>query len=302
MSMTSVQLEDLVEHQLREAGLLQFVSREHSQYLDLEDGLLFLELVVTDGTPLNDIEKIVRRTSDQVKAQGGKLDSVVRALWWVEEVHYVGPSRSPNGGLRAAYAFEVTLLSGARRQRVTVDVSWSAVEFLRNKLGLGRFVSGSENALQRGHLTDELLGETVRTFTEHELSLGGTSYWDPIRYPQRDLNDAAMLFLVGQSTAFYELWQAVTDAFEPPLVEGFLKSLETAGVTLQDFRTVLPEFSNMLGGAFRPGSKFSTSATDLFERTDRAEQEMLKKYFFARVEHLKTESPQLADKFPRIFS
>jgi hypothetical protein len=302
MSMTSVQLEDLVEHQLREAGLFQFVSREHSQYLDLEDGLLFLELVLTDGTPLNDIEKIVRRTSDQVKAQGGKLDSVVRALWWVEEVRYIGPSRSPNGGLRAAYAFEVTLMSGARRQRVTVDVSWGAVEFLRNKLGLGKFVSGSENALQKGHLTDELLGERVRSYIEHELSLGGISYWDPIRYPQRDLNDAAMFFLVGQSTAFYELWQAVTDAFEPPLVEGFLESLETTGVTLHDFRTVLPEFSNMLGGAFRPGSKFSTSATDLFERADRAEQEMLKKYFFARVERLKTESPQLVGRFPRIFS
>jgi hypothetical protein len=301
MSITPIQVEDLVEGQLRDAGLSKFVSREYSQFLDLGDEL-FVEVVLTDGTPLNDVEKIVRRTSEEVKAQGIRLDSVVRALWEVEEVHHVGPSRSSSGGLRAASEFEVTLRSGARRQRVIVDVSWGAVEFLRQKLGLGKFVSGSGDALQKGHLSEELVGERVRGFVEHELSAGGTSYWDPILYPRLDLNEAAMLFLVGQSTAFYELWQAVTDAFEEPLVESFLKGLEDAGVTLRDFRAVLPELSNMLGGAFQPGSKFSTSATDLFERMDRPEQEMLKKYFFARVQRLKTESPELTASFPRVFS
>lgn len=301
MSMTAVQVEDLVERRLRDAGLLKFVNREHSQYLDLGDET-FVEVVLNDGSPLDDVGRIVRGTSEEVKAQGGRLDSVVRALWEVDAVLYLGPSRSSSGGLRAAYEFEVTLKSGARRQRVIVDVSWSAVEFLRHKLGLGKFVYGSDNALQKGLLSDELVGERVRSFVEHELSLGGTSYWDPILYPRRDLNEAAMLFLFGQSTAFYELWQAVTDAFEPPLVEGFLESLEVAGVTLRDFRTVLPEFSNMLGGAFQRGSKFSTSATDLFERMDRPEQEMLRKYFFARVERLKNESPELVGRFPQTFS
>jgi hypothetical protein len=301
MSMTSVKVEDLIEHQLGDAGLLKFLNREHSQYLDLGEET-FVEVVLNDGSSLDDVGKIVRRTSEEVKARGGRLDSVVRALWEVDGVRYVGPSRSSNGGLRAAYEFEVTLKSGARHQPVIVDVSWSATEFLRHKLGLGKFVSGSENALQKGHLTDELVGQRVRSFVDHELSLGGTSFWDPILYPQRDLNDAAMLFLVGQSTAFYELWQAVTDAFEPPLVDSFLESLAVAEGTLRDFRAVLPEFSNMLGGAFQAGSKFSTSATDLFERIDRSEQEMLKKYFFARVERLKTESPELVRRFPKIFS
>jgi hypothetical protein len=301
MSMTSVQVEDLVEHQLRDAGLFKFVSREHSQFLDLGDEL-FVEVVLTDGTPLSDVEKIVRRTSEEVKAQGGRLDSVVRALWEVEEVHYVGPSRSSNGGLRAAYEFEVTLKSGARRQRVIVDVSWSTVEFLRQKLGLGKFISGSENAPQESHLTDQLVGERVRSLVEHELSRGGTSYWDPMLYSRLDLDEAAMLFLVGQSTTFYELWQAVTDAFDPAVVESFLKSLELAGGRLGLFQTVLPELSNMLGGAYQRGSKFSTSATDLFERMDRPEQELLKKYFFTRVERLKTESPELAVSFPKAFS
>lgn len=301
MSMTPTQVEDLVEHQLRGAGLWKFVSREHSQFLDLGDEL-FVEVVLNDGTPLDDVAKMMRRTAEEVKARGVAVESVVRALWEVDDVRYLGPSRSSNGGLRAAYEFGVTLKSGARRQHVIVDVSWSAVEFLRQKLGLGKFVSGSENALQKGHISDELVGERVRSFVEHELSLGGTSYWDPILYPRRDLNEAAMLFLVGQSTTFYELWQAVTDAFEPPLVEGFLESLQVAGVSLRDFRTVLPEFSNMLGGAYRPGSKFSTTATDLFERMDRPEQELLKKYFFARVERLKSESPELTVSFPKLFS
>ncbi len=301
MSMTSLQIEDLVEHRLREAGLLDLVNRDHSQFLDLDD-VYFVEVVLTDGTRLNDVEKIVRGISDEVKRQGGVLDVIVRALWQVEEVHYLGPSRSSNGGLRAAYAFEAIVKSGARRQQVIVDVSWNAVEFLKQKLGLDRFVSEAENAFQKGYLTGEILGERVRSFIQHELSLGGESYWDPILYPHLDLNDAAMLFLVGQSTSLYELWQAVTDAFDPPLVEGFLASLKVSGVSLRDFQTVLPEFSNMLGGAFRPGTKFSTSTTELFERLDRSEQEMLKKYFFARVERLKAESPELVGKFPSIFS
>ena len=162
----------------------------------------------------------MRRTSEEVGAQGRRLDSVVRCMG-SRRRPLSGPSRSSNGGLRAAYEFEVTLKSGARRQRVIVDVSWTAVEFLRQKLGLGNFVSGSDDALQKGHLSDELVGERVRSFVEHELSFGGTSYWDPILYPRRDLNEAAMLFLVGQSTTFYELWQAVTDAFDPAVSRAF---------------------------------------------------------------------------------
>jgi hypothetical protein len=111
-----------------------------------------------------------------------------------------------------------------------------------------------------------------------------------------------MLFLVGQSTTFYELWQAVTDAFEPPVVESLLNSVELAAATLREFHAVLPELSNMLGGAYQRGSKFSTSATESFERMDGAEQELLKKYFFARVERLKSESPELMGRFPKAFS
>jgi len=56
---------------------------------------------------------------------------------------------------------------------------------------------------------------------------------------------------------------------------------------------VLPELSNMLGGAYRRDATFSTSATELFQKLDRSEQELLKKYFYARVALLKSESPEL---------
>jgi hypothetical protein len=253
-------------------------------------------------TRLDDVEKIVRHTAQELKAQGIQLDSVVRALWEIDDVSYVGPSRSSDGGLRAAYEFQVTLKSGTRLHRVIVDVSWGAMEFLQQKLGLKNFISRREGALQKGHLSDEMVANTVRSFIQHQLSLGGTSYWDPVLYPRRDLNDAAMLFLLGQSTAFNELRQAVSDAFEPSVVDSFLSSLAASGVRLQDFNAVLPELSGMLGGAYRRGAKFSTSATELFGRLDRTEQELLKKYLYGRVERLKTESPELMSRFSTVFS
>jgi hypothetical protein len=116
------------------------------------------------------------------------------------------------------------------------------------------------------------------------------------------MNDAAMLFVFGQSTAFNELWQAVSDAFEPPVLEPLLGSLTVSKEKLRDFDAVLPELSNLLGGAYRRGAMFSTSANELFEKLDRGEQELLKKYLYARVELLKTESPMLVRKFPSVFS
>ena len=98
------------------------------------------------------------------------------------------------------------------------------------------------------------------------------------------------------------LWQAVSDAFEPPVVESFLGSLAASKGKIQNFEVVLPELSNMLGGAFRRGATFSTSANELFQKLDRSEQELLKKYFYARVELLKTEALAFVRRFPRVFS
>jgi hypothetical protein len=66
-----------------------------------------------------------------------------------------------------------------------------------------------------GLFMDEEL--VVWSFVEHQLSMGGTSYWSPVLYPRREMNDATVAFLLGQSTAFNELQQAISDAFEPPV-------------------------------------------------------------------------------------
>ena len=112
-----------------------------------------------------------------------------------------------------------------------------------------------------------------------------------------------MSFLLGQSTAFEELRQAVSDAFDPALIETFLQGLSLTGIKIRDFDNVLPEFSNVLGGAYRRGSTFSTSANELFRRMDRTEQEILKKYFHELVEQLSADArySDLLHRFHSIF-
>ena len=301
MHITSSQVEELIESRLQDTGLSKFVNRDYSQFLDVAEEL-FVEIVLNDGTALEDVEKIVRHTAQELKTQGVRLDSVVRAIWEVGKVDYIGPARGSSGGLRAAYEFRVTLKSGERSHQVSVDVSWGAMEFLEHKLGLKKFVAGHDDALRQGHLDEVIVGNLVRSFVQYELSRGGTSYWNPLLDGRLDLNDTAMAFFLGQSTAFNELRQAISDAFEPAVVESFLASLAVSRVRIRDFGAVLPELSNMLGGAYRRGETFSTSASELFQKMDRTEQELLKKYFYGKVEVLKSESPELVRHFPEVFS
>lgn len=295
MNLTSNQVEELIERQLRDARISNFVNRAHSQFLDMQDSL-FVEIVLDDATYLEDVGKILRNTAQELKAQDITLESVVRALWEILDVNFVGPSRSADGGLRAASMYDVTLKSGNRQHHIAVDVFWGASEFLKQKRGLGKLTSKS-----RGEFQNELVAKAVWSFVQLQLSAGGTSCWDPLLYPRLEMNDAAMLFVFGQSTAFSELWQAVSDAFDPPVVDSLLGGLVVSRKKIQNFDAVLPELSNMLGGAYRRGATFSTSADELFNKLDRSEQELLKKYFSARVELLKTESPELIRKFPKAF-
>ena len=295
MSTIPAQVEESIERRLRDAGLSKFVNREQSQFLDMQNEV-FVEVVLNDGTALGDVEKIIRETVQELKTQGIKLDSVVRALWEILDVSFVGPSRSADGGIRAASLYDVTLKSGNREHHIAVDVFWGALEFLKQKRGLGKLTSKNKREFQ-----NEVVTKAVWSFVQHQLSLGGTSYWSPVLYPRLEMNDAAMLFVFGQSTAFNELWQAVSDAFEPPVVDSILGSLAVSRKKIQNFDAVLPELSNMLGGAYRRGETFSTSANELFQKLDRGEQELLKKYFYARVELLKSESPELIRKFPKVF-
>jgi hypothetical protein len=290
MSATPTQIEDLFETRLQNAGLASFINKERSQFLDLMDQF-FVEIVLNEGGVLDEVEKIVRRTVEELKAQGIQLHTIVRAIWDITDVRFVGPSLGP-GGYRAASNFQATLRSGRRECLVSVDVTMSAADFFDRKLKDGP-----------GDVRTQMIALVVKEFLREQLRLGGESYWDPLLNGQVELNEPAMSFALGQSTAFEELRQAVADAFDSNVIESFVGSLAVSNVRIDDFDRVLPDLSNMLGGAYRPGDTFSTSASALFENLKRGEQELLRAYFRAKVERLKTEPQfrELVARNPRVF-
>ncbi len=304
MISTLHQIRETLERRLRDAGLEQFVDRERSQFLDLDGGEVFAEIVLNDGSVLDDVEKIVHLTADDVKTQGVSLDSVVRAAWEIISVEYSGhlalaPDLTQS---RAAVEFRVMLRSGTRQCRVIVDATWAAIELLEHELGLRD--AQSSVALPPGHVVREMVAPVVRKFIERALARGGTSYWDPLQDSQVELTATDMSFLMGQSTAFEELRQAISDAFGPYVLDSFLNSLSVSGIKLHDFDAVLPKLSNMLGGAYKRGETFSTSATELYRRLERTEQELLRKYFLGKVEQLEADPrfASLAQKYSVVFS
>jgi len=303
MKATPTQVEELLERRLRESRLSEFVNKKRSQFLEFENDF-FVEVVLNDGAVLEDVERLVRNAAEELAPQGVKLDIIVRAIWEVVKVNYVGPSRAADGGLRAALTFHALLKSGRRTCQVAVDVFWGAVDFLERKFGLKKFLVGQPDAMERGHLDEEMATRVVRSFLQFELAAGGTSYWDPLLYPQREINEPAMSFILGQSTAFEELRQAISDAFEPAVLDSFVKGLSVSRIRIKDFDAVLPEFSNVLGGAYGRRETFSTSATELYGKLERTEQELLRKYFHGKLGQLKKE-PRFAEfsrKFPKVFS
>jgi hypothetical protein len=300
MISTFHQLREMLEKRLRDAGLAQYINKERSQFLDL-DGEVFAEIVLNDGSVLDEVEKVVRLAADEMKAQGVSLDSLVRAQWEIVSIRYSGQSRTPDlNNWIAAVEFRVVLRSGVRQCVVTMDVTWAALELLKHKLGLKD--TETQRALPRGHVVREMVAPIVRKFLEQNLSRGGTSYWDPLQDSHIQLTATDMSFLLGQSTTFEELRQAISDAFDPSVLDTFLAGLSVSGTRLDDFDAVLPELSNMLGGPYKKGETFSTSASDLYRRLDRTEQELLRNYFLGKVLKLKTD-PQFADlakKYPTV--
>ena len=238
--------------------------------------------------------------------QGIKLDSVVRALWEIVSVEYSGQSKTPDlKQYRAAEEFPVLLRPGSGQHEVIVDVFWGALEILEHKLGFAHQGMSPENALPAGHILREMVAPVVRTFPEEQLRHGGTSCWDPLLSSRLEFTATDMSFLLGQSTAFDELRQAISDACDPPVVDGFLGSLSASSVKIHDFDTVLPELSTMLlGGAYRNSETLSTNASDLYHRLDRTEQELLRKYYEEELEQLKLDPrfATLPNKYPKVFT
>jgi hypothetical protein len=188
--MTSTELEKAIREELTKAGLLGVVDEYKSQFLEFPEGL-FAELVLKDGSRLVEVEGIGRELQESLRKKGIELDVIVRSTWAVANVDDPRPAIGVSGGIRSAWAFPATLVSGGLTAGVEVDVTTFAIDAIRRRL-----VGESERALNE----KAVMKEVVKEFLKLELALGGESYWDPIRYPQKAMNEDAFSYLLGHST------------------------------------------------------------------------------------------------------
>lgn len=181
--MTSTELENLIRIKLDSSGLLHVVDEFKSQFLEFPDGF-FVELVLTDGAKLVDVERIGREVRELLRKQSVDLDVIVRAIWAVKKVgDPTTPADSSGNPQLGRWRVPVTLASGGRTQQIEVDVLYSVVLDLKNR------ITG------KGWNETSAVKEVVREFVEMELSLGGESYWDPIRDPKQEINGNALSYL-----------------------------------------------------------------------------------------------------------
>jgi hypothetical protein len=162
--MTSTELENLIRAKLQEASLLRVVDEFKSQFLEFPDGF-FVELVLTDGGKLVDVERIGREVREALRKQNIDLDVIVRSIWTVKDV---GDPRDV-GGASDLLAVPVTLISGAATQEIEVDVGPDVVEEVKSKIA------------RTGWSRSVAIRDAVSKFVQFQLTLGGESYWDPIR-------------------------------------------------------------------------------------------------------------------------
>jgi hypothetical protein len=187
--MTSTELERRIREKLEAGGLLQALDEHKSQFLEFPDGF-FAELVLGDGSKLAEVDRIARELRELLRTQGLELDVIVRSIWAVQSVGEPGAKISVSGGFRAALTFPVILVSGDARVEVEVNVTFQALEEIKRKVAEGSLEPRDEKAAMK---------EVIKEFLKLQLSFGGESYWDPIRYPQQELNDSALLYLFGHS-------------------------------------------------------------------------------------------------------
>jgi len=186
--MTSTELEALIRTRLAAGGLWQMVDQHKSQFVEYPDGL-FAEIVLNDASKVLEAEKISQELREFLAKQGLDLDVIVRANWVVDSVEGPKQSISISERIRAALVFPAVLVSGSQSTQVEVNVTPVAEEEIRSKVIEGEV--DEKTALR----------EVVKEFLRLQLSFGGGSYWDPIRYPRQDLNDSALLYLLGHGLA-----------------------------------------------------------------------------------------------------
>ncbi len=178
--MTEPELKQLIFERMKAADLLHYLSEGEQQCFDFPEGF-FVEVVVKDGSKLPAVRNIMDSIRAELEQQGVPLDPVVRALWDVKDVQYVGVPVDPeSGGPKVALRFRARLRSGERQAEVKVDVSPSAQAEVRSRLGAD----------------EETLKKVVRDFLALQLSTGGTSYWNPLDDDHLEMEEMAAAYVI----------------------------------------------------------------------------------------------------------
>jgi hypothetical protein len=294
--MTVSDLEQSVRGSLRQAGLLQYVDEDETQFLEFPDGW-FAEIVLKDGSKLLEVESIVRKfKTDLQREQAVELDEIIRPVWNVARIEGVG-SGITIPGLESALRFNVVLQSGDLSCTVTVDVTEAALGMIREKLS------------KTGAPEESALREIVSEFMKFELSHGGKSFWDPRRDSRLELDAGALMYLFGQRDAYLRLKQSIDEVFNPGVgreresVERFVRSVNYAQGTrkigrFQDAMTDLPG----PGGAYSPGQRLPTSNYELFQLLFDDEKRVLESYYLDQLARAEKKYPELKAQYPGAFN
>jgi len=197
--MTSTGVENLIRDALSAAGLWQVVNQCESQFLEFPDGF-FAEIVLNDGSKLVDVERVVRDVEGSLRKKRTDLDVIVRSRWSIERVEHIGTTGAAMGGPRLSETFEAILVSGGQNTSVTVDVTHPVW------LGIVHWSPPSPPDPDFGPIdmstaeqTDRVKGLVIQLL-KLRLSLGGANYWDPIREPSLELDEAALQYLTDCSS------------------------------------------------------------------------------------------------------
>jgi len=292
--MRTAELETTFRDKLEQAGLVAAMNEEKSQFLDLPDGF-FAEIVLNDGSKLAGAERVVRTVREQLEEKGVRVDSIVRAVWRVKEISFVGAAQGVSGGLKAALEFGAVLESGSRQCRVSIELTLAALNKLREKLALPEKV-GFPGWAKDGDVDEHVLRKVVAEFLDFQLSSGGESYWDPIRFPKLELNEWTVSYMIPDTRAFQQLQAAIDRFFGESWIEDSLETLKLQGVMVQDFDRALPELST--GRSFGPGESLATPLT-LFQSLGEVERKRLEQYYSQKVSEIPED---LKRKYEAIFS
>ncbi len=292
--MTVIDLEQSVKDSLRQAGLLEYLDEQETQFLEFP-GSWFVEIVVKDGSKLAEVESIVQKFKANLQRnQAVELDEIVRAQWNVAKIERVGASVS-FPGLEPAVRFTAVLESGSLSCIVTVDVTEAAIGVTREKVGKTKV---SEEAALR-----EIVGEFMRL----QLSHGGASYWDPRRDSRLELNAAALMYLFGHRDAYERLKQSIDEIFNPTvgsrkeLVKSVVKLMHYGRRKIRCFRDALTDLPGP-GRSYSPGQRLPTSNYEFYELLFDEEKCELESYYLDQVARAEKDYPDLKSQFPSVFN